>query len=64
MIRAGEFILRAYQDFDAAEMSAAVRESSETVGKWMTWAKPDFSEYDALCWFAKCQIARSITDCP
>lgn len=59
MIRAGAFILRAYQDFDAAEMAAAVRESSETVGKWMTWAKPDFSEYDALCWFAKCQIARS-----
>ena len=59
MIRAGEFILRAYQDADAAEMAAAVRESSETVGRWMTWAKPDFSEYDALCWFANCQIARS-----
>lgn len=59
MIRAGEFILRAYQDADAAEMAAAVRESSETVGRWMTWAKPDFSEYDALCWFATCQTARS-----
>jgi len=30
MIRAGAFILRAYQDFDAAEMAAAVRKSSES----------------------------------
>jgi len=59
MIRAGDFILRVYQDSDAAEMAAAVRESSDTVGKWMTWAKPTFSEYDALCWFANCRFARS-----
>ena len=59
MIRAGDFILRVYQDSDAVEMAAAVRESSDTVGKWMTWAKPNFSEYDALCWFANCQFARS-----
>jgi len=40
-------------------MSAAVRESTNTVGKWMTWATPEFGDYDALCWFAKCNEARA-----
>jgi len=25
----------------------------------MTWAKPDFSDYDALCWFEHCNQARA-----
>lgn len=40
-------------------MSAAVRESTETVGRWMTWAKPDFSDYDAVCWFEVCNQSRA-----
>jgi RimJ/RimL family protein N-acetyltransferase len=40
-------------------MSAAVRESTDTVGKWMTWATPQFGTYEALCWFAKCSQARA-----
>jgi ribosomal-protein-serine acetyltransferase len=59
MITAGLFTLRPYCDADASEMSAGVRESMETVGRWMPWAKPDFSDYDALCWFARCARARA-----
>lgn len=59
MITAGSFTLRPYSDADASGMSAGVRESMETVGHWMSWAKPDFSDYDALCWFAHCSQARA-----
>jgi ribosomal-protein-serine acetyltransferase len=59
MLPASPFILRPYENSDAAQMSAGVRESVETVGKWMSWAKTDFSEYDALCWFAHCNEARA-----
>jgi RimJ/RimL family protein N-acetyltransferase len=57
MVPAGRFILRPYRHSDAAEMSAAVRESTETVGRWMSWAKADFNEYDAACWFDHCSQA-------
>ena len=59
MLSASPFILRPYARSDAAEMSAAVRESTHTVGRWMTWAKPDFSEYDAVCWFDHCSQSRA-----
>lgn len=59
MLAANSFVLRPYQAGDAAEMSAAVRESMQTVGRWMSWAKPDFSAYDALCWFEYCSQARA-----
>ncbi len=59
MLTAGNYLLRPYTDADAAQMSQAVRESTATVGRWMTWAKPDFSEYDAICWFAQCNAARA-----
>ena len=59
MITAGQFLLRPYLHSDAAEMSEAVRESTETVGRWMTWAKRDFSDYDAVCWFETCNQSRA-----
>ncbi len=59
MLTAGNFILRPYGDADALQMSAAVRESAQTVGRWMSWARADFTEYDALCWFAQCAAARA-----
>lgn len=58
MIPAGPYVLRPYTGADASTMSAAVRESGESVGRWMTWAKPSFSDYDALCWFEYCNQAR------
>ena len=60
MIPAGQFILRPYQPSDALDISAAVRESTETIGRWMSWAKPDFSEYDAACWIANCNQTRAL----
>jgi ribosomal-protein-serine acetyltransferase len=62
MLRAAAFLLRPYRDDDAPAMSAGVRESVQTVGRWMSWAKPDFSDYDALCWFAACHAARASGD--
>ncbi len=59
MLSASPFILRPYRDCDAAEMSAAVRESVDTIGRWMTWAKPDFDDYDAACWFEQCRQSRA-----
>jgi RimJ/RimL family protein N-acetyltransferase len=59
MIPAGQFILRPYRQSDALDISAAVRESTETVGRWMSWAKRDFSEYDAACWIANCMQTRA-----
>lgn len=59
MLPAQAFILRPYQSSDAQAMSAAVRESTDTVGRWMTWAKADFDEYDAACWFEYCNHARA-----
>ena len=59
MLPADPFILRPYRHADAAAMSAGVRESTATVGRWMSWAKPDFSEYDAACWFEHCRLARA-----
>jgi ribosomal-protein-serine acetyltransferase len=58
MITAGNFLLRPYTDADASSMSAAVRESSPSMQQWMPWAKSDFSDCDALCWFAACTTER------
>ena len=59
MIAAGPYLLRPYLPADAAEMSAAVRESADTVGRWMSWAKADFDDYHAACWFDACIQARA-----
>jgi len=59
MLSAGKFTLRPYHHSDAVEMSSAVRESMETIGRWMTWAKPNFSDYDAACWFEHCSQSRA-----
>ncbi len=59
MIQVGEFLLRPYDGSDASAMSAGVRESTETVGRWMSWARADFSDDDALLWFEHCNQARA-----
>lgn len=62
MIPADAFVLRPCADADASAMAEAVRESTATVGRWMTWARADFSAYDALCWFEHCRQARASGD--
>ena len=59
MLHAPPFVLRPYRHSDAVEVSAAVRESTETIGRWMTWAKSDFTDYDAVCWFEHCSQSRA-----
>jgi len=59
MIQLDSFLIRPYKESDCFAMSAAIRESTDTIGKWMSWAKPDFSDYDALIWFEQCNRARA-----
>lgn len=49
--------LRPFESTDAEQFAAAVRESEETVGKWLPWWKAGFSSDDALTWFQTCKTA-------
>lgn len=42
--------LRALNRLDLEPLQAAISQSSDTVGKWLDWCKPDFSETDARIW--------------
>jgi RimJ/RimL family protein N-acetyltransferase len=53
------FLLRPFVASDAPAFAAAVRESVSTVGKWMNWAHANYSEADALAWFAWCDTSRA-----
>ncbi|WP_120965377.1 GNAT family N-acetyltransferase [Comamonas sp. lk] len=48
-------VLRAFEDSDARAMTAATYESLATVGRWMDWCQPGFSEATALAWFSMCR---------
>lgn len=50
-----DLVLRPFDDADAAPFVAAARESVATIGRWMSWCHADFSEQDALNWFAACR---------
>jgi len=58
-LHAGEFLLRPFKATDAPAFAAAVRESMNTVGQWMSWAHAAFNEQDALAWFAACDAGRA-----
>jgi len=47
--------LRPYRDGDAPALLAAVRESVETVGRWMPWCNADYGERDAEDWIGICE---------
>lgn len=53
------FAFRPFVESDAASFARAVRESGDTVGKWMSWAHAGYSEADALTWFALCEQDRA-----
>ena len=46
--------LRAYRDGDVGALSAAVRESVDTVGPWLPWCHARYGEADARSWIAFC----------
>lgn len=47
-----QLTLRAFDDADATDFVTAVRESVETVGRWMSWCHVGYDEAEALDWFA------------
>lgn len=53
-----EVLLRPYQAHDAAAFTEAVNQSLDTLKPWLMWAKADFSESDALSWFALTHLLR------
>jgi ribosomal-protein-serine acetyltransferase len=48
-------VIRPLVPEDAAACHAAVRESLETVGRWMPWCHPGYSIRDSREWIAACQ---------
>ena len=50
-------VLREFHDEDAPEFVRAAHESLSTVGRWMSWCTPSFSEQDALTWFQQCRLS-------
>ena len=42
---------------DASAVYAAVRESMQTVGRWMSWCHPGYSLSDAQDWIARSQVS-------
>jgi ribosomal-protein-serine acetyltransferase len=66
MIFANGLLLRPLLAADAAAFTAAVLESVDSIAPWMPWCKPDYSEQDALTWFAhsgSAQETGSAYDC-
>jgi RimJ/RimL family protein N-acetyltransferase len=59
MLTAGQFLLRPFAESDAPAFATAVKESANTVGKWMSWASPEYTECDALGWFEHCAVERA-----
>lgn len=43
-------LLRALNRNDLEALHAAISQSSDTVGKWLDWCKPEFTESDARIW--------------
>lgn len=54
-ITSAGLLLRPFEDRDAENFAAAARESAASVGRWMSWCHPAFSERDALNWFQLCR---------
>ena len=50
--------LRPLEDRDAPAFAQAARESWATVGPWLPWCHADYTEEEALAWFASCRASR------
>ena len=53
----GRVVLRPWCDGDAAELHAAVRESVESVGRWLPWCHAGYGIAQALAWAAHCRAS-------
>lgn len=54
--------LRPWQDGDAMALLEAVRESSDTVGRWLPWCHADYNFEDATNWVTYCRSAWAAGD--
>ena len=54
-ITAEGLLLRSFEDGDATAFTSAVRESAQSVGEWMPWCHAEYTNKDALEWFAVCK---------
>lgn len=59
VLLAHDFQLRPYVASDAAAFAAAVRESIAELAPWMMWASANYTEQEALDWFALCDAGRA-----
>jgi RimJ/RimL family protein N-acetyltransferase len=50
-------VLRSFRNSDAQAFANAARESVDTIGRWMPWCTPSFSEHDAREWFKQCRAS-------
>lgn len=51
-------LVRPLMSDDLASLYAAVCESKDAVGRWMSWCHPDYSVRDAEEWIAHCDRSR------
>ena len=58
-LHTGRFLLRPFVTADAPAFAEAVRESTASVGLWMSWAHAAYTVDEALSWFAFCDAARA-----
>ncbi len=54
--------LRPWQDDDAMALLEAVRESIDTVGRWLPWCHADYSLEDAADWVSHCRSGLAAGD--
>ena len=59
LLQQANLTIRPFVASDATSFAAAARESMATVGRWLPWCHEQFSEEDALGWFAHCEQARA-----
>ncbi len=53
----GDLLLRPYRTDDAPALYAAVRESVESIARWLPWCHAGYTEADATSWIAHCAEA-------
>ena len=58
-LNSGPFVLRPVFDEDVPSIVEAVRESTATVGAWMSWATPSYSLAEAIAWIRACETCRA-----
>jgi ribosomal-protein-serine acetyltransferase len=55
-IRSDGLLMRTLEDTDMPALIDAVRESVESVGRWMPWCTPAYAEVEARNWIELCRV--------